>query len=110
MTTSRDEALKLALEIVHGDEPYPTGNSPHTRLSCAKILARELIESESENMKLHAVLFEAMRVDAANAKRASAQVQDMTVRVDYENAMGGALDGLRRAIDAALRREEVRDG
>lgn len=63
--SSRDEALKLAREIVHGDEPYPTGNSPHTRLSCAKILARALIESEAENRRLHAVLFEAMRVDAA---------------------------------------------
>ena len=52
--TSRDKALKLALEIVHGDEPYPTGNSPHTRLSCAKILARALIESEEECKNLRA--------------------------------------------------------
>lgn len=104
MTTSRDEALKLARMHVSGEA--------YGRLVAgdAYVLARALIESESENMKLHAVLFEAMRVDAANAKRASAQVQDMTVRVDYENAMGGALDGLRRAIDAVLRREEVRDG
>lgn len=100
MTTSRDEALDLARDVIR------LGRDDEE----AEILARALIESESENMKLHAVLFEAMRVDAANAKRASAQVQDMTVRVDYENSMGGALDGLRRAIDAALRREDVRDG
>lgn len=96
MTTSRDEALRYARNII------ALGMDDDETIA----LARALIESEAENMKLHAVLFEAMRVDAANAKRASAQVQDMTVRVDYENSMGGALDGLRRAIDAALRREE----
>jgi len=103
--TSRDEALKLARSLVDDYESVRKFDGDDI-----VGLARALIESESENMKLHAVLFEAMRVDAANAKRASAQVQDMTVRVDYENSMGGALDGLRRAIDAALRREEVRDG
>lgn len=95
--TSRDEALKLALEIVHGDEPYPTGNSPHTRLSCAKILARALIESEEERERLS---------DAIYIQRAYAVT---TGALTTPSAMHAMMQRMVDDIDAALRREEVRD-
>jgi hypothetical protein len=48
----------------------------------------------------HALLNAAKRIDAANAKRAAAQVQDQIVRIDYEETMGAALDNLRMLLQA----------
>ena len=50
-------------------------------------------------MERAALYSAALRVDAANAKRANAKVQDQIVRLDYEDSMGAALDNLRRVID-----------
>ena len=49
--------------------------------------------------ELMSVLAAARLVDAANAKRAEAQVQDMCQRTDYEQTMGYACDRLRVAIE-----------
>lgn len=47
-----------------------------------------------------ALLNAARRIDAANAKRAAAQVHDQIIRIDYEETMGAALDDLRLLLQA----------
>ena len=75
-------------------------------VEAANTLAAEVRRLRGERVALEDVFGAACVVDNANARRASAQVQDRCERTDYESSMGFALDTLRVKIDA-LRKERI---
>ena len=76
------------------------GRDDHPLAYAARVLAAEVRRLRGERVALEDVYGAACVVDNANARRASAQVQDRCERTDYEATMGFALDTLRGRIDA----------
>lgn len=102
-----EEAMKVADEqlalIDAGELATPQAKQ---RAAAICTLAAEVRRLRADRAWLEDVYGAACVVDNANARRASAQVQDRCERTDYEATMGFALDTLRVKIDA-LRKERI---